>query len=143
MEFVEIPTFWCPRVGHVACTNFSTRTVELRPSERQELLPFLSLLSFPFPFSFLPSFSFPLSFYELLSSTKCFFVSFFSFLFDSLFFSYFSSHFSFSISPPIWSTIDRMGQRRQFSPHVWPSIFLLFFLISYFFFDITLPCGSL
>ena len=61
MEFVETLSFWCPHVGCVVCTNFSTRTVELRPSERQELLHFLSLLSFPsfsfFPFLFFPSLS--------------------------------------------------------------------------------------
>ena len=152
MDFVETPSFWCPHVGRFVCTNFSTRTVELRPSERREIFNFLSLLFIPFPFSFLPSFSFPLSFYKLLSSMNsfssfflffpfcfslsyfflpislyefflfflffffCFFL-FFPFLFDSLFFSYFSSHFCLAISPPIWSIIDRMGQRRQFPPH--------------------------
>ena len=74
MEFVETPSFWCPHIDHAACTNFSLRTVELRPSESREILNFSFLLS-PFlshelflfvppsfPFSLLLFFSPPLGF---------------------------------------------------------------------------------
>ena len=80
---------------------------------------FLSLF-----FSFLLLFSFSLShFFLLIFSLQILFLSFcfafplfFSFLL-SFFSSYFSFHFSLGSSPPIWSIIDHMGQRRQFPPH--------------------------
>ena len=63
MEFVEIPSFWCPHIDRAACTNFSLRTVELRPSESRKILNFSFLLS-PFLshelFLFVPP-SFPFS----------------------------------------------------------------------------------
>ena len=75
MEFVETPNFWCLHIDRAACTNFSPRTIELRPSESREILPFPFLLShFPF-FSLYALFSF-----LFLSSF------FFSFLFAFLFF---------------------------------------------------------
>ena len=70
MEFVETPTFWCTYVDRAACNNFSTRTVELRPSEHMKILHFSFFLSFPFPFLFyklFPFLSFFLSFFAFLS----------------------------------------------------------------------------
>ena len=87
MEFVETPSFWCPHVDRAACTNFSTRTVELRPSERREILhfSFSSFLSF--------------SFFFVSSSTNSF--SFLSFLIFFIPFSHFIfSSFLLLISPP-------------------------------------------
>ena len=109
MEVAETPTFWCPHVDRTVCTNFSPRTIELRPSESREILPFPFLLS-PFP-----SFSLyePFSFY---------------FLFAFLFF------FSFLISfPPPFGAHHSFGQMRKFPPYflkpnVWPLIFPLFLL---------------
>ena len=74
MKFVETPSFWCPHIDRAACTNFSLRTVELRPSESREILNFSFLLSLflshelflfvppSFPFSLLLFFSPPLGF---------------------------------------------------------------------------------
>ena len=94
MEVFEIPTFWCPHVERATCTNFSPRTVELRPPESREI--------FPFPF---PSFSFSfLSPYEFFSFLFVFFFSFSSFLrilFLSIYFLLFliSHLISLSFSP--------------------------------------------
>ena len=77
MEFVETPSFWCPHVDRTTCTNFSTRTVEFRPSEGREILPFSFSFSFPFLFFFF-SFS-PFLFLRTLFFL-CFFLSFLSFL---------------------------------------------------------------
>ena len=73
MEFVETPSFWYPHVDNVACTNFSTQIVKLRPSECRKIL------HFPF-LSFLLHFFFSL--YELFFLS--FFLSFFFFLFHLL-----------------------------------------------------------
>ena len=78
MEFAETPSFWYLHVDRLACTNFSTRTVELRPSEHREILHF-SFSSFIFFFRF---FHFLRTLFFL-----CF--SFFSFIFAFLFFSFF------------------------------------------------------
>ena len=121
MEFAETPTFWCPHVDRAACTNFSPRTVELRPPESQEIFPFLfsPFLSFSFFFSFLLS-------RILFVPTNCFLLvylfafcfSFFSFshLIFPLFLLLISLPFSlcFSFSLPFWS-IDRMGQKEEVS----------------------------
>ena len=89
MEVVETPTFWCPHVDCAACTNFSPRIVELRPSESQEILPFPFLLS-PFPF-----FSLYALFSFLFLSSFLFFPFCFSilFLFSHLISLSFSPHF--------------------------------------------------
>ena len=89
MEFVETPSFWCPHVDRAACTKFSTRTVELRPLKRREILYF----SFSSPF--LRTLFFP---------TKCF-------LFLSLFLFLFSSHFPIiSFSPSFLLTFSSFWQ---------------------------------
>ena len=120
MEFVETPSFWYPHVDHVADTNVSTRTVELRPSKRQEILHFFL---FPFLFSF-PSLS-TNSFFFPLRILFFLLLSFFSFLFCfSLFFSHhfsFSflfSHFifSFGIFSFFWIIIDRLVKGGSFLP---------------------------
>ena len=91
-------------------------------------------------YSFSPFFYFLISLCFLFSLSFCFSFPFFFSFFLSFFSFYFSSHFfSLGISPPIWSIIDRMGQRRKLPPHclthticvvhTFPSIFL----ISYFF----------
>ena len=67
MEFDETPKFWYPRVGLVAWTDFTSRTVRIRPSERRKnlhflfspFLPLLPLFSFSF---FYPICLSPLSF---------------------------------------------------------------------------------
>ena len=91
MEVVETPTFWCPHVESAAYTNFSHRTVELRPPESRKIFPFLFFLS-PFPF---------ISPYEFFSFLFVFFFSFSSFLsfLLSFSFSHFSSHSPFNFSP--------------------------------------------
>ena len=84
MEVVKTPTFWCPHVERVACTNFSLRIVELRPPESREIFPFsFSSFSFSLPFSLRTVFSFSL----------------FSFLFAFLLFFSFSHLISLSFSP--------------------------------------------
>ena len=52
MEFDETPRFWYPRIAHDAWIDFSSQTVELRPLERWENLPFCFSISFPFNFLF-------------------------------------------------------------------------------------------
>ena len=89
MEFIETPTFWYPDVDHTACTNFSTRTVELRPSERWEILPLPFSLSFPFLTHGLFSFSFVSLHFSSLS-----------FLFTFLFF--------FLISLLLWNFLSHL-----------------------------------
>ena len=130
MEFVETPTFWYSHVDRAACTNFSLRTIELRPSESREILPFPFSLSFPFPFLSLRTVSFLFVFFPL-------FLLFFPFLFlfSHLIFSSFLFLFSFGIFSPISIIIDRMGQRRKLPlhclahticvVHTFPSIFLI------------------
>ena len=109
MEVVETPTFWCPHVERAACTNFSPRTVELRPPESREIFPFLfSSFSFSLPFSLRTVFFFFLFF---------FFFSFPSFLSFLLFFSF--SHFisfPFHFLPHFLSHLDghcRMVQEKE------------------------------
>ena len=126
MEFVETPCFWCPHVDRVACTNFSTRTVEHRPSERREILPFSFSISFPFLF-FL--FSFPFFFSFLL--LRILFVHFL-FLFGSFFFCFlcFLSFLLFLSFP--------LTQRILFF-----LFFYFIFLISFFSFSLLLFFFSL
>ena len=85
-EFDETSRFWYPHVTRVAWIDFSSWTVELRPSKYRENLsfcfsfPFLSLSPYPFASSLLSLlFIFLLSFH------------FFSFIFYFLHFSLFSS----------------------------------------------------
>ena len=93
MEVVETPTFWCPHVDRATCTNFSPRTIELRPSESREILHFPFLIS-PFPF-----FSLYALFSFLFLSPFLFFPFFFSilFLFSHLISLSFSPHFLLSL----------------------------------------------
>ena len=86
MEFVKTPTFWCPHVDQAACTNFSLRTVKLRPLKSREIFPF------PFLLSHFPSFP----------SLRIVFL--FPFLVSHLIFPSHFLIFSFGISPPFWST---------------------------------------
>ena len=127
MEFVETPSFWCPHVDRAACTNFSTQTVELRLSERQEILHF----------SFFPSFS-PF----LPTNSFLFLISFFSFLFAFLFFFSTNSFSPFLFGlfsyPPIEIAIDRMSKEETSSPfpfcHMpFPCISFLFLYLFYSF----------
>ena len=131
MEFIETPSFWCPHVDRAACTNFSTRTVELQPSEHQEILLFFP---FPFPFiflsfsPFLPFLRTPFSFlYEFFSFFASFFLFFpffiFSFFFSSFIllifsFSFISSQFlfSFGIFSSFFFIIDRLVKGGSFLP---------------------------
>ena len=137
MVFVETPSFFfCPHVDRAACTNFSTQTVELRSSKSREILPFPFLLFLSFLCS-LPRTVFPFSFVLSFSS----FLLFFTFPFSSYFPSFLFLLLFFSFSPPFWSNIHRMGQRRKFPPHclmpfVWPLFFSLNFLFHYFLYDI-------
>ena len=128
MEFVKTPSFYCPHVDRAACTNFSTRIVELQPSEGQEILPFLSLsfllspfmLTLPFPslsfFSvfisyelfFLISLFFFLIFFFLLFFPFCFYPTN-SFIFLSLFLFLIFSSFILGFFSSLWMAIDRMG----------------------------------
>ena len=144
MEFIETPTFWCPHLDRAACTNFSSRTVELRPPESWEILhfPFSHFLSFSFsPFlSFFLFFIYEfflflyflfafLSFPFLISFSHHFFFSFlFLFLFV-FFFSYFLDHHG------------AFGQGKKlpppFSCHLCGPNF--FFLISLFLFMTSYP----
>ena len=162
MEFVETPTFWCPHVDRAACTNFSPRTVELRPPESQEILSFpfspflfLFLFSFPLLFPFLPLRILFVPFLSFFLSHKlfsfCFFISFllfFLFLFSSHFPIISSSNFSFlflflfafhffSLFGSPWSIRSREEASSPFlMPFVWPSFF---FLISLFLFMTSYP----
>ena len=119
MEFDENPRFWYPRVALNALINFSSRTVELQPSECRKNLPFCFSLPFlslsPYPFaSFSPVYFPPLLLFFipripcfplcLLLLSLPFFI--FSLLPFSLFLSFFlfflflfSSFFSFLILP--------------------------------------------
>ena len=134
MEVVETPTFWCPHVERAACTNFSPRTVELRPPESREIFPFpFSSFSFSFPFSLRTFFFFLFVFFFSFP----YFLSFFLFFSFSHFISFpfhflpiFSLHFS-----PILMGIAVCAKRRKFpspflKPNWWPSIFPSLFLIS-------------
>ena len=103
MEVVETPTFWCPRVERAACTNFSPRTVELRPPESREIFPFLFLLS---PFSFLPLYE--LFFFFLF--VFCFSFLFFPFCFSFLFLI---PLFNFSSLLAFLSHFDRIVQEKE------------------------------
>ena len=135
MEFVKTPSFWCPHIDRAVCTNFSTRTVKLRPSEHQEILPFS--FSFPFLFSVLFFRFFLSSLYEFFLFFLCLrilfvlslfpFLSFLAFLFLNI-----SSHFIFSsflflvlffsyslffgIFSPLWGILDRMVKGGNFLP---------------------------
>ena len=93
MEVVETPTFWCPHVERAACTNFSPRTVELRPPKSRKIFPFpFSSFSFSLPFFLRTVFFFSFSLFSF-SHFLLFFRFFFSFLF------LISSHFPFIFSP--------------------------------------------
>ena len=140
MKFVETPTFWCPHVDRAACTNFSPRTVELRPPESREILPFpfshffsFLLFSFPLLFPFLPL-------RILFVSLFPFFFSFFSFshlIFPSFFllisFPFFFAFLFLSLFGSPWSIRSREEASSPFlMPFVWPSFFFPYFLISFF-----------
>ena len=120
MEFVKTPSFWFPHVSHAACTNFSLRTIELRPSKSREILhfPFFLFLRFFSPFLLFPSlflqtpllyefFSFLCSFLSFCFSLFLFLISFFSFsLYEFFSFPFvllfpFSFPFCFPFSLPI------------------------------------------
>ena len=94
-EFDQTPRFWYSRVARVAWIDFSSRTIELRPSERWENLLSLSLRSFSFyPFSlvyFPPLFLFFIPPNSLLST-------FFAPIITSLFHFLLTSTFSFSFN---------------------------------------------
>ena len=129
MEFDETPRFWYPRIALDAWIDFSSRTIELRPSECQEnlifcfSLPFLSLfislspsLLFSSPpfFLFFPfSLSYPPNFPSLVCSPSYFFFIFhflfflFSLIFSSLSFSLIFS-FIFSFLSLFFIIINRM-----------------------------------
>ena len=92
MKFIETTNFWCPHVDRAACTNFSTRTVELRPSKHREILPFSSFLSISFFFPFLRTRFFPRTVFFLFLSF------FFPFCFSLFSFSHLISHHFFSPS---------------------------------------------
>ena len=67
MEFEKTPKFWYPRVTLVTWTDFTSRTIGIRPSKRRENFPFLFSPFLPllprFSFSFFyPIFLSPLSF---------------------------------------------------------------------------------
>ena len=144
MEFVETPTFWCPHVDRAACNNFSTWIVELRPSERLEILHFFFSfsLSFPFPFLFYELF-FPWTVFFLFSFfiSFFFFFSFFSFshlIFPSLLF-FVLIFFSFSLLifffSPFLDHHGAFGQRRKLPPPFLMQFVahIYFFLISFLF----------
>ena len=111
-KFDETPRFWYPHVARVAWIEFSSRTIELQPSECRKNLPLLFLSPFsislyPFFFSFSPSSTeFPLlvcSYPISIFSFSYFFFSHFSFPSFSLFFHFFSLILSFYlilIHPP-------------------------------------------
>ena len=128
MEFVQTPSFWCPDVDRAACNNFSTRTVELRPSEHREILPFFFLISFFFSFS-TNSFIFFASFFLFPLTQPIVFgfylISFFLLIFS---FSFLSSHFGSS-----WTGWSREEASSPF-PHATCVVlyFPSFFLIPYF-----------
>ena len=134
MKFVETPSFWYPHVDRAACTNFSTRTVKLRPSERQKILlfSFSSFFSFSF-FFFVSSSTNSFSFLSFL----LFFIPFSHFIFSSFlllislpfsllllsfpffffpFFLYKFFLFLLAFSPPFWIIIDRMVKGGSFLP---------------------------
>ena len=132
MEVVETPTFWCPHVEHAACTNFSPRTVKLRPPESREI--------FPFPFSsFSFSFLSPYEFFSFLFFSFSPSLLFFPFCFPFLFLIFpliplsISPHFLFALSPPFWSTPHIRTKREISSPFLqtkcvalnFPSLFLI------------------
>ena len=146
------------------CTNFSTRAVELRSTKRREILHFLSLsfllspltLTLSFPslsfFSFFISYElfFLLSLFFFLFFPFCFYPtnSFILFFFHLFFSSSFSHHFFWDFSPPFGWPLTVWVKGGNFllissCQLVWPFFFLHFSFISYFFYDITLPCGSL
>ena len=112
MEFDKTPRFWYPRVTRDVWINFTTRIVELRPSEHQKNSPFssssfLPLLSgflsfsplcfpsFSFFFPFLFSLSYPLNILPFGCSHLIF-----SFLLFLLFLSSFIFSFHFSLFDP-------------------------------------------
>ena len=129
MEFIETLSFLYPHIDRAACTNFSTRTVELRPSERREILPF----PFPFPFCFLfllsfsmNSFSFPFSFFSFfLTNSFLFFCSFICFFL----FSPPPPHFFFLIS---FSLLLAFLLPLESTLTVWVLSLFAFLLLSHF-----------
>ena len=159
-EFDETPRFWYPHVTRDAWIDFYSRTVEIRPSECKEnlpfcfSLPFLSLSlsdsslsplfplpSFSFSFSFLFfSFSFLIhpQFLILFVPSSSLFISF-----HFLFFSFSSfSHSSFSLFSIFflhflfWISITRMDQVGEAYPHFpsWPLVITIFFFLIFFIF---------
>ena len=122
MEFDETPRFWYPRVACDELIDFYSWTIEIRPLECQENLPFFSLslsdsplsLSLPCLLSFI-FFSFSFLFFLPLStctSLSCLFnpylfsfISIFSFLIVySLHFSLFSSFYILDYDYPYGSS---------------------------------------
>ena len=111
MEFVETPSFWCLQVDRAACNNFSTRTIELQPSEHWEILhfSFSSFLSFSFFFRFFPFlrtlfFLYLVSLFSFLFSFICFLFPLFLtltqrilFFFVPILFHFLIIFFSFSL----------------------------------------------
>ena len=143
MEFDETLRFLYPCVARDAWIDFSSRTVELQPSERWENLFFFFFLSLS-PFlllSFLPFLHFLLIhpnsffFFLLLSSFPFNFPFFFyfshfflSFIFSSISFSIFL-HFLFSFYLILIIRIGQVGKLPPHFPsltHVILSIFLIF-----------------
>ena len=138
MEFDENPRFWYPRVALNALINFSSRTVELQPSECRKNLPFCFSLSLPIRlllsllfifllscFSLSPeflAFHFVCSYYHFpFSSSPYFhFLFFFHFFFSSFFFSLpfslFSSFLIFFYF--LLSGLIKMGETFPHFPHM-------------------------
>ena len=149
VELDETSRFWYPHVAHDAWIDFSSWTVELRPSKRRENLQFffISPLSLSLsPFASLPPLSnallplfaphlFPFHFLFLFSPifSSLYFLFIFSFLFLFLF-----SHFS--ISPFDFFPSTEFIKVGETSPHFplshlsSPCIFLIFLYFFSFFF---------
>ena len=131
----KLQVFWCPHVDHAVCTNFSTQTVELRPSERHEILHFSFFFSHFLPFLRILIF-FPLR-------ILFFFASFFLFFSHHFFSSFSLSHFFLLIfsfllafSPLFGSSWTGWSREEASSPFPHATCVVLnfpsFFLISLF-----------
>ena len=150
-EFDGTPRFWYPRVAYIVWIDFSSWTVELRPSQcRENLFFFLSLflyvcfflsfilclfsssLSFIYPLEFL-AFHFVCSYYHFPCSFTPSIFSF-SFIFYFLHFSLFSS---FLISCHfLLSRLIKVGETSPHFPHM-PLVFFTQF--SYFLIYFSFP----